>query len=154
MNDNIVGVSFISAEDLERTHAPNGIFRDPKAELLRPSTAGSMSHMSNSSDRPDHRPPSSGIASQRSANSLDLKIEANLQPDSPSKKSSSFRGLFRKGTSGSTTTRQFIPRLRRSYMLTASQFLLRLLPLAPVPQMVISVRAAKIAPSLALTTIS
>jgi len=95
-NDDFVAISFISAEDLERTHAPNGIFRDPNIEDLRPHTAESEPSTPQSSDHLPVRPASSEISSQRSINSLDMKLEANLRPDSPGKKTSSIRNLFRK----------------------------------------------------------
>ena len=95
-SDDFVAISFISAEDLERTHAPNGIFRDPNSEDLRPSTTESESSTPQSAEQLSLRPPSSEMSSQRSINSLDMKLEANLRPDSPGKKAASIRNLFRK----------------------------------------------------------
>ena len=99
--DEFVAISFVSAEDLERTHAPNGIFRDPKVEELRPVTAESKPSTALSVESPE-RPTSTDVASQRSTNSLDPKLEATLRPDSPapSTKTSSIKKLFKKSAKG------------------------------------------------------
>ena len=95
--DDLVAVSFISPEDLERVHAPNGIFRDLEADFLSVYPRSNMSPVLPASEACDVRSTTSDFSSQRSKGSLDLKMEITLQPDSPHKKRLNPRGFLRKG---------------------------------------------------------
>lgn len=108
-DDDFIAISFISAEDLERTHAPNGIFRNPEVEELPSETAASVPQTPRSTEQSDTRLASHEVASLQSLRSLDTRLEANLRPDSPSsyKRASSIRNMFRRSmavTPPSSTT--------------------------------------------------
>jgi hypothetical protein len=107
----LVAISFISPEDLERIHAPNGFFREVEPGYLHPQKEVQKHHVSDALDALEGRSTRSGGSSFRSTTSKEkgdlanqsLKFDDQIEVIEPKptglKKRSSIRNLFRRSKS-------------------------------------------------------
>jgi hypothetical protein len=107
----LVAISFISPEDLERIHAPNGVFREVEPGYLHPQKEVQTHHVSDALDALEGRSTKSGGSSFRSTTSKEkgdlasqsLKLDDQIEIIEPKstglKKRSSIRNIFRRSKS-------------------------------------------------------
>lgn len=104
----LVAISFISPEDLERIHAPNGVFREVEPSYLHPQEETRTLHVADALDALEGKSPESQTSSRcatsptekgdQSGHSLkpdDRPEPTNPQPSGLTKRSS-IRKLFRR----------------------------------------------------------
>jgi tetratricopeptide (TPR) repeat protein len=104
----LVAISFISPEDLERIHAPNGVFREVDPSYLHPHEEARTLHVAGALDALEGKSPESQPSSRCTTSPTEkedrpgysLKFEDLPQATNPQssgiKKSSSIRKLFRR----------------------------------------------------------
>ena len=101
----LVAISLISVEDLERVHAPNGVFREVELTCRQPFSEVRKTHLNDALDALEGKSQTSSLHSSTSldqTNSLDFSSSTGHTtddmklPPSSMKKRASIRNLFRR----------------------------------------------------------